>query len=80
MGHRVIATNGEVRGGIAEVIKTPGPEIIEVMVDPGKHLMPKLGSAIRPDGTMVSRPLEDLMPLLDREEFKANMYTKPLEW
>jgi len=80
MGHRVIATNGEVRGGIADVIATPGPEIIEVMVDPGKHLSPKLGSAIRPDGTMVSRPLEDLMPLLDREEFKANMYTKPLEW
>ena len=80
LAHRVIATNGQVRGQIAEVLALPGPEIIEVMVDPAKHLSPKLGSAIRPDGSMVSRPLEDLVPLLDREEFRANMFTKPLEW
>jgi acetolactate synthase-1/2/3 large subunit len=49
------------------------------MVDPGKHLMPKLGSLIKSDGTMVSRPLEDLLPLLDRIEFRSNMFTKPIE-
>jgi acetolactate synthase-1/2/3 large subunit len=28
---------------------------------------------------MVSAPMEDLWPFLDREEFKANMIIKPLE-
>lgn len=79
LGHRVIANNGEVRAAIREVLASNEPEIIEIMVDPGKHLMPKLGSYIKPDGTMASRPLEDLLPLLDRAEFRANMYTQPLE-
>ena len=77
--HRVIVNNDDVRGGITATLANQQPEIIEVMVDPGKHLMPKLGSFIKPDGTMASRPLEDLMPLLDRAEFRANMFIKPLE-
>jgi acetolactate synthase-1/2/3 large subunit len=28
-----------------------------------------------PDGSFVSKPLEDLWPFLDREEFEANMRT-----
>ncbi|RQO58757.1 hypothetical protein DBR47_13895 [Paucibacter sp. KBW04] len=80
IAYRRISTNGEVHAQIEASLKQAGPEIIEVMVDPAKHLMPKLGSAIRADGSMVSRPLEDLMPLLDREEFRANMFTQPLEW
>lgn len=34
---------------------------------------PKLSSEKKPDGRMVSKPLEDLSPLLDRDEFKTNM-------
>jgi len=79
MGYRVIENNAGVRDGIAGMLATSGPEIVEIMVDPGKHLMPKLGSYIKPDGTMASRPLEDLLPLLDRDEFRANMFIKPLE-
>jgi acetolactate synthase-1/2/3 large subunit len=79
MGYRRIDTNGEVRNSVAATLETKGPEIIEIMVDPGRHLMPKLGSYIKADGTMASRPLEDLMPLLDRDEFHANMFIKPLE-
>jgi acetolactate synthase-1/2/3 large subunit len=33
----------------------------------------------RPDGSMVSKPLEDLWPFLEREEFYANMIVEPLE-
>jgi acetolactate synthase-1/2/3 large subunit len=32
----------------------------------------------RPDGSMVSRPLEDLWPFLDRDEFRSNMIVPPL--
>jgi acetolactate synthase-1/2/3 large subunit len=76
--HRIIKNNDSVHSVIAATLATQLPEIIEIIVDPEKHLMPKLGSFIKPDGTMASRPLEDLMPLLDRDEFLANMFTKPL--
>ena len=32
----------------------------------------------RADGSMVSKPLEDLWPYLDRDEFRANMIIEPL--
>jgi acetolactate synthase-1/2/3 large subunit len=35
-------------------------------------------SDTRLDGSMGSKPLEDLFPFLDREEFLANMIVKPL--
>ena len=35
--------------------------------------MPRLASVQLPDGSFVSKPLEDLWPFLDREEFAANM-------
>jgi len=36
-------------------------------------------TAQRPDGTMISKPLEDLWPFLAREEFLLNMIIPPLE-
>ncbi len=74
-----IENNGQVQDRISHSLSQATPEVIEVMVDPAKHLMPKLGSFIKSDGTMASRPLEDLVPLLDRTEFYGNMITKPLE-
>jgi acetolactate synthase-1/2/3 large subunit len=73
-----ISVNEEVREGIRRTLSSDVPELIEVMVDPAKPLLPKLSSYIKPDGTMSSRPLEDLAPLLDREEFRRNMFTKPV--
>jgi acetolactate synthase-1/2/3 large subunit len=32
----------------------------------------------KPDGALVSKPLEDLFPFLDRDEFLANMIVAPL--
>ena len=32
----------------------------------------------KPDGSFVSKPLEDLFPFLPREEFLANMIVEPL--
>lgn len=78
IGHRTIINNNTVRDEILNTLNNQLPEIIEILVDPGKHLMPKLGSFIKPDGTMASRPLEDLVPLLDRDEFRSNMLTKPI--
>jgi len=32
----------------------------------------------RPDGTMASRPMEDMFPFLSREEFYQNMLIEPI--
>jgi acetolactate synthase-1/2/3 large subunit len=35
--------------------------------------MPRVTSKQRADGTMVTAPMEDMWPFLDRVEFQANM-------
>ncbi|MFZ0394969.1 MAG: hypothetical protein WCF17_22220 [Terracidiphilus sp.] len=42
--------------------------------------IPRASSFIRPDGSMGLMPLEDLYPLLPREEFLAKMIVDPLPY
>ena len=49
------------------------PQIVEVMVDKVQFFQPKAGSMRLPDGKMVSAPLEDLAPYLDRKELEELM-------
>jgi acetolactate synthase-1/2/3 large subunit len=48
------------------------------MIDPDEQVAPRIKSVLRPDGRIVSKPLEDLSPLLDRKEFVENMIVPPL--
>ena len=64
---------------IKAILNYRGPAICEVMVDPDLLTQPKVLSEVKPDGGIVSKPMEDLWPFLDRDEFKANMIVKPLE-
>jgi len=57
----------------------PSAAICEVFMDPEQPCIPKLGVAIKDDGTMVSPPLEDLTPLISRERFLEAMLIKPLD-
>jgi acetolactate synthase I/II/III large subunit len=45
----------------------------EVVLDLNQQFSPKLSSRKLPDGRMISAPLEDLAPFLDREELKQNL-------
>jgi acetolactate synthase-1/2/3 large subunit len=49
------------------------------MTPPEEQRAPRLSSAQRADGTMVSKPLEDLWPFLDRQEFRENMLIPTLD-
>ena len=49
------------------------PQICEVMVDTKQYFQPKAGSKKLEDGRMVSAPLEDLVPYLDRDELNGIM-------
>ncbi len=64
---------------VREILDGDGPSVTEVMVSPDQMTMPKLSSMQRPDGSMVSKPLEDLWPFLDRSEFLSNMIIPPLD-
>lgn len=66
------------RADIREALDAPGPVVCEVVVSPDQPIGPRISSFVRPDGSMVSRPLEDLFPFLDREEFSSNMIIPPL--
>lgn len=58
---------------IQKVLHAKGPVICDIVMDPKQPLIPKASSLILPDGSMQSKPLEDMYPFLDREEFKNNM-------
>ncbi len=50
-----------------------GPVICEVFMHPEQLFVPKLSLAPQKDGSIVSPPLEDLSPLIPREELRKNM-------
>lgn len=58
---------------IEKMLSHPGPIICDVFMDPEQYFYPKLSLAVRKDGSIVSPPLEDLSPLLPREELNRNM-------
>lgn len=78
IGYRRIESEGELEAKIEEVLAVDGPVICEVLVRENEPRTPRLASLIKADGSMVSRPLEDLYPFLDRAEFKENMLIPPL--
>ena len=61
---------------IQEALAAKGAALVEVVLDAKYIFAPKQSSERRPDGTMVSKPLEDLYPFLSRTEFDENMIVK----
>ena len=64
---------------VRRVLDIDGPVVCDVRVIPDEVRAPRLSSMQRADGSFVSKPLEDLWPFLDREEFLSNMIVQPLE-
>jgi len=73
-----IRVNEELESKIQEALEYDGPFISEVLVDPEEQVIPKVKSVLDSSGKMVSKPLEDLAPFLDRKEFLENMIIKPI--
>jgi acetolactate synthase-1/2/3 large subunit len=74
-----IADKADLNRQIRAVLEMDGPVVCEVMVAPNEERIPRAASYIKPDGSMGSKPLEDLYPFLDREEFKQNMMIPLIE-
>jgi len=74
----VIEDQSNLREDVHRILAMAGPVVVDVRVIPDEVRAPRLQSYQRPDGSFVSKPLEDLFPFLPREEFFANMIVKPL--
>lgn len=58
---------------VEEVLSFDGPCICTVKADIMQKILPRQTNYMREDGQMASRPLEDMSPLLDREEYEKNL-------
>jgi acetolactate synthase-1/2/3 large subunit len=74
----VIENQKNLREDVRRALAMEGPVMVDVHVIPDEVRAPRLQSYQKPDGSFVSKPLEDLFPFLPREEFLANMIVKPL--
>lgn len=68
-----IATWADVDAVLPGFMGCEGPAICEVAMHPEQLMVPKLSLAVQADGSLVSPPLEDLSPLLPRDELQRNM-------
>jgi acetolactate synthase I/II/III large subunit len=69
-----ILNNDEIDQGISKVLSEDGPVLCEVNISSEQGITPKASSFVREDGTIESRPLEDMFPFLPREEVWENMH------
>lgn len=69
-----INNHKEMKRKIKYVLDYPGPIICEINALKEMSLTPKLVTRKRADGSFYSPALEDMTPLLPREELKANMF------
>jgi acetolactate synthase-1/2/3 large subunit len=60
---------------LREFLATPGPGLVEAMLDPAQGVEPRLTSRVLADGSMVTAAFEDMYPFLDRDELASNMPT-----
>jgi acetolactate synthase-1/2/3 large subunit len=56
---------------VAAVLSSDGPVVCDVLMAPEQFTQPKVSSRQQPDGRMVTMPMEDLWPFLDRKELEA---------
>ncbi|MCQ2533849.1 MAG: thiamine pyrophosphate-binding protein [Clostridia bacterium] len=74
-----IDDSSDIEAKVKKVLSGNDPVLCEVVVDEKQNFEPKLSSKRLPDGTMVSPPIDDMFPFLDREvfdEIKASVPNK----
>jgi len=74
----VILDTDNAKTHLQQILNSPGPMLTVVELDRSQAFEPKLSSKRLPDGTMVTAPLEDMAPFLERDEFLKNMIIKPV--
>jgi len=73
-----ITNVAELREKISNIISLEGPVICEVMCPEFQEIIPAVSAVKNADGSMTSKPIEDMYPYLERKEFYEEMINKPL--
>ncbi len=68
-----LSTPENLRDNLNGILAIEGPVICEIMLPPTHTTLPKTSVYKKEDGSFAARPMEDLAPFLDREEFEENM-------
>ena len=63
----------DIHSKIQRVLDMDGPVVCEIMMLHTHESLPRNSTHKREDGTFISLPMEDLLPLLPRDEFEENM-------
>lgn len=58
---------------IGRALAHEGPYVVDVVTPPEQLVIPTVSSRVNADGSMSSRPLEDMFPFLEREEYLGNL-------
>ena len=74
-----IRNHAALRDSMPAILGGDRPRLCEIFLDPQQPFAPKTASRRLADGRMVSAPLEDMFPFLDREEFARNMIVPAVE-
>ena len=62
-----------------EILQEKGPALIEVRVTSNMSIQPTNASQMKANGVLISKPLEDMYPFLERKEFLNNMIVDPVK-
>ena len=74
----VIEDQSDLHAAVRRVLRSRGPVLCDVHIIPDESRAPRVTSVQRADGSFLSKPLEDLWPFLDRDEFARNMIVAPV--
>lgn len=66
----------EIDSKIKEVMDFDGPVVCEIVTAEWQLIIPKTASEKLPDGTMISKPYEDMAPFLPKRELDENMISQ----
>lgn len=68
-----IENETELSKKVDSILEFNGPVVCKVNTDITQKVLPKQANYMKADGQMASRPIEDMAPLLDRDEYEAVM-------
>jgi len=73
-----VANLADLDQAIQNALNYDGPYVLDVVTPAEQPIIPTVSSRVNPDGSMSSRPLEDMAPFLDRDEYRRNLYVKEI--
>ena len=68
-----VSSLDELDAAITLAFETSGPYVLDVITPSEQLIIPTVSSKVNADGSMSSRPLEDMAPFLEREEYLSNL-------